>query len=408
MHKKRKKKKFLFNFILFLIIVIGIGFIVLKSTTTENNYLDNARKEQPTRRENKITLLKDKDVKDSLFKKYYEKAQKLVTTMTTKEKVGQLFLVRYNQADVEYLNNFYPGGYILFARDIEDHTKESLKQELKHNQEISKYPLIIGVDEEGGYVTRVSRFRAFRNEKFKSPKAYYEAGGLELLKTIEEEKAKLLTEVGFNLNLAPVADVSTNEDDFIYNRSFGYDAKTTANLISQMVTYANNENINSCLKHFPGYGNNVDTHTGIAMDNRSYDNFLQNDFIPFKAGIEAKVPSILVSHNIINSMDPDYPASLSSKVIKELRSTLGFTGIIMTDDLAMDAVASYVTDKKAATLAINAGNDMIITSDFIGMYNEVLESVENKIISEETLNKAVLRITAWKYYSNLFNNTEKE
>jgi len=406
MHKKRKKKKFFRTISLFLIILIGLGFVVLKNVP--KNYTESFRKEKTNNSENSPKIVKDQEIKKSLFKKYYTQAEKLVTKMTTKEKVGQLFLVRYNQADVEYLNNFYPGGYILFAKDIKNHTKESLKQELKHNQEISKYPLIVGVDEEGGFVTRVSRFKEFRTEKFASPKAYYESGGLELLKTTEAEKANLLTEIGFNLNLAPVADVSTNENDFIYNRSFGYDAKTTANLISQMVTYANNNHINSCLKHFPGYGNNVDTHTGIAIDNRSYDNFVENDFVPFKAGIEAKVPSILVSHNVINSMDSDYPASLSAKVIKELRNTLGFTGIIMTDDLAMDAVSSYVTDKKAATLAINAGNDMIITSDFMGMYNEVLESVENKTISEETLNKAVLRITAWKYYSNLYNNTDKE
>ena len=83
-----------------------------------------------------------------------------------------------------------------------------------------------------------------------------------------------------------------------------------------MVEYANKYKINSCLKHFPGYGNNNDTHTGIAIDNRSYENFVENDYLPFEAGIEAGVPSILVSHNIVKCMDEEYPASLSSKVIK--------------------------------------------------------------------------------------------
>ena len=97
--------------------------------------------------------------------------------MTLEEKVGQLFLVRYRQADVEYLSNFNPGGYILFARDFENHTKEQMKDEITTDQKLNKYGLIMGVDEEGGFVTRVSRFPAFRSEKFKSPRAYYDEGG---------------------------------------------------------------------------------------------------------------------------------------------------------------------------------------------------------------------------------------
>jgi len=196
--------------------------------------------------------------------------------------------------------------------------------------------------------------------------------------------------------------VSVNENDYIYSRSFGKDAKTTSDLIRKMVEVANENKMNSCLKHFPGYGSNVDTHKGIATDNREYNTFLEQDYLPFKAGIEAKVPCILVSHNIVTSMDKDYPSSLSSKVIKELRDTLNYTGIIITDDLAMDAVKSFVEDKKAATLAIQAGNDMIITSDFKEMYDEVLESVKENVISEDTINTAVLRIISWKLESNLF------
>lgn len=343
----------------------------------------------------------DEEIEKSIFKDYYIEAKRLVSKMSIEEKVGQLFLVRYNKADVEYLSNFYPGGYILFAKDIEPHTKESLKKELAEDQRLNKYGLIIGVDEEGGYVTRVSRYKNFRTEKFQSPKYYYEEGGFELLESVENEKATLLKELGFNLNLAPVADISTSENDFIYTRSFGKDATQTSKFIKEMVKYANNNKINSCLKHFPGYGNNVDTHTGIAIDNRSYENFQEYDYLPFQAGIEQGVPSILVSHNVVNSIDSNYPASLSKNIVTELREKLGFTGIIMTDDLAMDAVKSYVQDGQAATLAINAGDDMLITSDFISMYKEVLNSIQEGKIKVETLNKAVERIIAWKYYSGI-------
>lgn len=350
----------------------------------------------------KKNYIKDSEISESIFKDSYKKASKLVTDMTIEEKIAQLFLVRYDKIYPNKYKETSPGGYILFAKDFEDYTKESIKNELDNAQKINKYPLVFAVDEEGGYVTRVSRFESFRSERFKSPKAYYEEGGEELLKETEKEKAELLKSLGINLNLAPVADVSTNENDFIYNRTFGRNATETSELIKKMVEYANDNNINSCLKHFPGYGNNEDTHTGVAIDNRDYLSLKENDYLPFKAGIEAKVPCVLVSHNVINSIDSEYPASLSGKVIYELRNSLGFTGIIMTDDLAMDAVKSYVQDGNAATYAINAGNDMIITSDFDTMYNELLNSYKEGIIKEETINKAVLRIIAWKYESNLF------
>ena len=382
--------------LLLLILIVGLGIGGYFYFNQDDSSTPKKNKE-----DKKVITLKDSDVKKSIFKKYYKQAIDTVQNMTTEEKVGQLFLVRYEYNDTEYLSNFNPGGYILFAKDLENHTKDSIKKELKEVNEKNKYPLIFGVDEEGGFVTRVSRFPEFRSEKFKAPKDYYLEGGYELLEKTETEKAKLLKEIGFNLNLAPVADVSTNENDFIYSRAFGKDSSKTAEFISKMVGYANKNNINSCLKHFPGYGNNLDTHTGVAIDNRSYEQFKNEDFVPFEAGIKENVPSILVAHNVVKCMDPTYPASLSSKVIGELRNTLGFTGIVITDDLAMDAVKEYVENGESATLAVNAGNDIIITSDFVTMYKEVLASVNDKKISTDTLNKAVIRIIAWKYYSGI-------
>ena len=354
-------------------------------------------------KEEKKTVLQDKvwpeEMLDDLFFDYYQEASEVMEKMTLEEKVGQLFLVRYDAWSCkEQIKNYYPGGYVLFAKDFEDHTKVSIKNELDSNQKLSKIPMIFSVDEEGGYVTRVSRFSQFRSEKFQSNQYYYNLGGYEKLKEIEEEKAKLLLSLGLNMNLAPVADVSTNVNDFIHIRTFGKDAKETSTFISNMVTYAKDSGISSCLKHFPGYGNNVDTHTGSAYDKRSYETFTSSDYLPFISGIKAGVPSIMVSHNVMESVDSTYPASLSKKVITgELRDKLNFSGIVITDDLAMDAVKSYVTEGGAAVLAINAGNDMIITSDFETMYKEVLKAVNSGIIEQETINNAVRRIIAWKH-----------
>ena len=378
--------------LIIVIIILLVGFYII-----ENKY---GLLEKKNLSSNK-TKKKYKEISDGIFKDYYKQAQDMVDEMTIEEKIGQLFLVRYEKNDTTYLNNFYPSGYILFAKDFNNHTKEQMAKELKDLQGISKYPLILGVDEEGGYVTRVSRYPAFRSEKFKSPRDYYLEGGYDLLEQTEKEKAELLKSIGLNLNLAPVADISTNEDDFIYIRTFGEDADKTSEYVTKMVGYANSNKINSTLKHFPGYGNNTDTHTGVAIDKREYSAFEENDYKPFEAGIKANVPSILISHNIVTCLDENTPSSLSSKVIGELRNKLGFTGIIMTDDLAMDAVKEYVDNGKAATMAINAGNDMIITSDFMSMKNELINSVKSKEISEDTINKAVTRVIAWKYYSGL-------
>ena len=312
---------------------------------------------------------------NDIFNEYYNDAAKLMSDMTLEEKVGQLFLVRYDTSTAgKQITNYYAGGFVLFAKDFQNHTKVTIKKEIDAKQGISKIPLALAVDEEGGYVTRVSRFPAFRSERFKSNRVLFETGGYELVESSEKEKAELLLSLGLNLNLAPVADVSTDSNDYINIRTFGRDASETSTFISNIVTYNNKYGISSCLKHFPGYGNNVDTHNGIAIDNRSYENFVNNDFLPFKSGIEAGVPTILVSHNIVNSMDSNYPASLSKK-----------------------AVAKFVDGNTAATLAINAGNDMIITSSFETMYNEVLNNVKSGIIKEETIDKAVKRILAWKY-----------
>ncbi len=392
--------KKIFITLIVIILISLFGFAIYKKV-----YLDDSDSKKSTSKNKENEEEKDdilEKYKGLLFEDYYEDALSTVNDMSLEEKVGQIFFVRYDVNSIESDKEYYPGGYILFAKDLENHTKESIKEEIENDQRINKYPLLIAVDEEGGTVTRVSRFKQFRSEKFPSAQDIYNEGGFDLLAAIEKEKAELLLSLGINTNLAPVADVSTDPNDFIYARSFGKSAEETATYVEKMVEYSKDNKINACLKHFPGYGNNVDTHTGVAIDNRDYNNFINNDFLPFKAGIESGVPSILVSHNIVTAIDSEYPSSLSKKVISELRNTLDFSGIIMTDDLAMDAVKSYVENGSAAVLALQAGNDMIITSDFKTMYDEVLNAVKSGTIKEEVLNEAVLRITAWKYKTGLY------
>lgn len=336
----------------------------------------------------------------SLKKEAPEKtlAQKTVEVMTLKEKVGQLFLVCVPGASInpENMETYKPAGYLLFAPYFEYRTKETAAADIAALQAQSHTPLLFAVDEEGGTVLRVSRFSAYRESPFPSPLSLYREGGIDLVLAREEEKSDLLLSLGVNVNLAPVCDMAADKDSFIYDRTLGEDAETTAACISQIVTLMKEKKIGSALKHFPGYGQNADTHTGIARDNRSYEAFEQSDFLPFQAGIDAGAPCVLVNHNIVRCMDEKNPASLSAEVHRVLREKLGFQGVIMTDDLSMEGVQAYSGDDNIAVAAVKAGNDLLCTSDYQAQIQAVLDAVAAGKLSEEQITKSALRVLTWK------------
>jgi beta-N-acetylhexosaminidase len=326
-----------------------------------------------------------------------DRARELLSAMTLEEKVGQMFFASWVQGDVnESIKKWKFGGIILFAPDFENRTPSEVTQIIASYQEVTTLPLLIGVDEEGGSVVRISKFSQFRDERFLSPQELFKQGGWDLIQTDTTQKSQLLQSLGINVNLAPVCDVSTDPDDFIYGRSFGSGAEETSDYITTVVEEMVLQNIGCSLKHFPGYGNNVDTHTGIALDNRSYESFEESDFLPFIAGIRAGAGSVMVSHNVVSCMDAVFPASLSPEVHRVLREELGFSGVIMTDDLSMDAISLYTGDEDAAVLAVLAGNDMIIGSAFEEQIPAVILAVQNEDIPIDVIDAAVLRILLWK------------
>ncbi len=334
-----------------------------------------------------------------------DELDEMIANMTLEEKVGQMFMPRAPLENAqEMVSKYHLGGYILFARDFEGKTKEEVINNIASYQNASEIPMLIGVDEEGGTVNRISKFKEFRDTPFASPQEIYKSSGFSGIEEDTITKAEFLKSFGINVNFAPVADVSTNPDDYIYARSFGKNANLTSKYVETVVTAMKESNIASVLKHFPGYGNNVDTHKGMSIDNRSYETFLESDFLPFVSGIKSGADIILVSHNIVNSMDPDNPASLSKKVHEILRDDLGFTGVIITDDLHMDAIKDYIGNTEAAVKAILAGNDLICTTDFETQIPAVIEAVKAGTISEEQINESVYRILKLKSNLSLLDN----
>ena len=325
--------------------------------------------------------------------------EELLTSMTLEEKVGQLFFVRCPVENAaEDVSAYHLGGYILFGRDTKDKTADALIQTIQSYQDAAAVPLLIGVDEEGGTVVRVSSNPHLRASKFQSPQKLFAGGGMEAVTADAREKDILLDARGFNVNLAPVADVSTDPGDFIYNRAFGRDAAATADYVSAVTAQMAADGMGSVLKHFPGYGNNADTHTGIAVDDRPYEDFVNGDFLPFLAGMEAggSTTAVLVSHNIVECMDAELPASLSPNVHRILREELDFDGVVMTDDLAMDAVAAYAEDGAVAVMALEAGNDLVLTTDYRTQIPKVKEAVENGELDESVIDTACRRVLQWK------------
>ncbi len=332
-----------------------------------------------------------------LFAEYYKKASEILEDMTLEEKVGQIFMARMpREGTLEEIETYHPGAYILFGRDFAGETPESLRQKLESYQAASNARLIFGVDEEGGSVVRASLYPAFRETKFLAPLELYTSGGVAALIEDSKEKSALLRSLGIQMNLAPVADVTTSPDTFIYERSLGLGADETATCVAALVTQMNADNIISVMKHFPGYGDNADTHTGVAIDERQYEQFREQDFVPFLLGTRAEGPAILVNHNIVTAMDAENPASLSPEVHRVLREELGFTGVIMTDDLAMGAVAKQVETGEVAVRAVKAGNDLIITSDLAGQTQQVLDAIQQGEITEDEIEVAALRVLAMK------------
>ena len=222
------------------------------------------------------------------------------------------------------------------------------------------------------------------------------SGGMEAIRSDTTEKAQLLKSLGINTNLAPVADLSGNQQDFIYDRSFGDDPAGVSEFVRVSVeTYS--ENGMACvLKHFPGYGNNGDTHTGLTWDKRPYSEFQTRDFLPFQAGFEVGAPIVLVNHNIVECMDPERPATLSAEVHRVLREELGFGGLIMTDDLEMEAIPQYTAGENPAPQAFLAGNDLLLCSEPGESFHALLKAVGAGEIAEEQLDASVLRILEWK------------
>ena len=325
--------------------------------------------------------------------------EQILASMTLEQKVGQMFVARRPQDDevaMKAVTDYHLGGFTLYAVDFANRTPESVRALLASYREASPIPMFIAVDCEGGTVVRASKYPAFRSEPFPSPRELIAKGGMDAVRADTLEKADLLLDLGVNFNYAPVCDMSSDPNCFIFKRTASGDPQEAAEFITTVVTAMNQKNLVGSLKHFPGYGDNVDTHTQIARDDRDMETFITRDLEPFRAGIAAGAPVVMVAHNMVSCMDPEIPASLSPAVHKLLREQMGFEGLIMTDSLDMNAITLYTGDRASAVQAVLSGNDLLCCSSYEKQYPAVLDAVRDGTIPEEMIDTAVRRILALK------------
>ncbi len=339
---------------------------------------------------------------NGIFSAYYDLAKEKLDKLTVDEKIGQVLLARVPEGDAtEAVKKYKFGGYVLFERDFKDKTKEEINTEIKTYQDVSDIPMIMATDEEGGKVVRASSNTKLRSTPFLSSQDLYKKGSFDLIREDTLDKSKFLKDLGINVNLAPVVDVVTDTTAYMYNRSFGQNTELTSKYAETVIKASKTDDVSYVLKHFPGYSNNSDTHSGSSVDGRTLEEIKETDLPPFKAGIDAMAEAVLVSHNIVDSIEKDTPASLSKNVHEMLRQELNFSGIVITDDLDMLATKN---SQDVYLNALKAGNDMLIVTDYDAAFDEVKAAINDNILDPDVLDKAALRVIAWKYYKVLFPN----
>lgn len=386
--KRKKKNRFLAYLALVLILVIFVGVGVM-ATTQISSYLEQRQTQEQEKLDESEQIaeaLAAVEVAEEEVEEEVEEEEPLVTEedlleemialciqdMSLEDKVAGLFFVtpeaitgvstavQAGEGTATALEEYPVGGLIYFSQNIQ--SQSQITEMLANTTAASKYPIFLGVDEEGGDVARVADSLDLNNVGDMA-----DIGDTDDAKNAYlamEEVATYLLEYGFNVNFAPVADVLTDETNTsIGDRSFSSDVGVVTEMIPSAVTGLEDYGISACLKHFPGIGDaDGDTHDGRVTVTKTLDELRELEFLPFQAGIEAGVDMIMVGHILLPEVIEDnVPCSLSEEIITDvLRVELGYEGIIITDALNMSAITEYYGSDEAAIMALKAGADMIL------------------------------------------------
>lgn len=333
--------------------------------------------------------------------------ERRIREMPLEDRIDRLFFVcpedltgaeavtRADGAVREALERHPVGGIILFSKNIVG--GEQLAALTEGLRRSSRYPLFIGVDEEGGpRVARVANSGAAGTEKFPSMREIGAAGDPSGARRVGTVIGGYLKKYGFDVNFAPVADIVSGPDGAVGDRSFGGDPELVSSMVAEEVRGLQSRGVSATLKHFPGHGNAVgDSHDGAAVLDRTPEELRRAEFLPFRAGVEAGADMVMVGHVSVPSVTGDRtPSSLSERMITGfLRNELGFRGVVLSDAMRMGAVTDFCTPGEAAVRFIKAGGDMILApADFSGARRALLDAVNSGELSPERISESLRRI----------------
>ncbi len=324
--------------------------------------------------------------------------EELLSAMTTEQKVGQLLVAGIEGLTpgtdgAAAIQKYQVGGIILFGRNVESAAQlAALTNELKALNG-SYVTLFMSVDEEGGRVSRMPP----EVQDLPSPYRYIQAGGEpRLWSGVLAEECRAF---GFNMDFAPSLDVWSNpENTVIGDRAFGTEWEEVARIAADAVLGFSECGVIPVVKHFPGHGDtSADSHKELPVADKTLEEWMEQELLPFRSAIAADAPAVMVGHILMKQLDPDYPASLSPKVVNGLlRQDLGFDGMVVTDDLTMGAISNTYGMGEAAVLAVEAGCDLLLvchrTENLAAAYDGLLAAVSSGRVTVERLDQSVRRI----------------
>lgn len=346
-----------------------------------------------------------------------EEVQNIVDSMSLEEKVAQLFLVQpeaivdigtataAGDATKQAINKTPVGGFVYFSDNLqsEQQVQDMLRNVQKYSEDRIGLPAFLSVDEEGGTVARVASTGRFDVTDVGDMAKIGASGDVQQAKQAGETIGSYLSELGFNLDFAPDADVLTNPDNTVVKkRSFGSDPRVVSDMSLAVAQGLAQHQVYSVYKHFPGHGATAgDTHQGYAYTDKTLDELKQSELIPFENAIQNNAEFIMAAHiSAPRVTGDDTPASLSKTMITDiLRGQMGYDGIVVTDAMNMGAVTEQYTSAQAAVKALQAGADLVLMpEDFQEAYQGVLDAVKDGTLTEQRINESVTRIVKVKVH----------
>ena len=338
----------------------------------------------------------------NIFEEGADKAAAALKDMTQEEMVGQMLLgvCADSSAASAEMKQYSLAGMLFTSENFGGMSKEDITNALKTAGSDAKVKPILAAQEEGGNFTTISDLPAFPEYDFNAPRTEFENGGLQGVQKAEDNKTTMLKSMGFNMNIAPVIDLATSGDQMMYTRSISGDADTVSSYAEYAAKFDQAKGVSIVLSHFPGYGTIPDsayTGVGAVEDDRPAETIRSTDYTPFKKGAAAGTHCIMVSNVLVKNLDSAHTAALSPSIHTELRTNVGFSGLIMTDVLDDADYSAYAEGNKPAVQAVLAGNDLILVKDYATAYNDILAAVKDGTISETQLKDAVTRVLSYKY-----------